>query len=202
MNYLIFIIFLVLYFSLEEWLLHKYVMHNHNLKWFTYAYRAHATVHHVKFGYGESYHLPKGESEKKTLIPMDWWNGPVLILIGSLPFLFLKIFLADFLFLGVFSESWWFYGIVWFVGGAYYGTYEYLHWCFHLPKKRRLEKGWIFQKLNGHHLLHHRFMGKNFNVVLPFWDLMFGTLLSRSPICFKQATGSSVPDVQPKKPKV
>jgi hypothetical protein len=55
-----------------------------------------------------------------------------------------------------------------------------------------------FFRLNGHHLLRHRYMGKNFNVVLPLADLLLGTLPLRSPIQFKQARGPSVPDVQPR----
>jgi len=191
MNYLIFIIFLVLYFSLEEWLLHRYVMHNHKLKWFTYAYKAHTVVHHVKFKADESYHLPRGESEKETLIPMAWWNGPALVLIGSIPF-----FIGTFVF-----DNWLIWILSLLVGSAYYAVYEYLHWCFHLPKDRLIEMPWFYRRLNGHHLLHHRYMKTNFNVVLPFWDLVLGTLLSRSPITFKQAQGPSVPDVQPLKSK-
>ena len=30
----------------------------------------------------------------------------------------------------------------------------------HLPKKRNLERSGIGYRLNGHHLLHHRYMGK------------------------------------------
>jgi sterol desaturase/sphingolipid hydroxylase (fatty acid hydroxylase superfamily) len=68
----------------------------------------------------------------------------------------------------------------------------------HLPRKRHVERSGIFFRLNGHHLLHHRYMGKNFNVVLPLADLSLRTLLLRSKIAFAQARGSSVPDVQPK----
>jgi sterol desaturase/sphingolipid hydroxylase (fatty acid hydroxylase superfamily) len=67
----------------------------------------------------------------------------------------------------------------------------------HLPKKRRVEQSWIYFRLNGHHLLHHRYMHKNFNVVLPLADLMLGTLLLRSKISFAQAQGPAVPNVQP-----
>jgi sterol desaturase/sphingolipid hydroxylase (fatty acid hydroxylase superfamily) len=67
----------------------------------------------------------------------------------------------------------------------------------HLPKKRHVERSGIFFRLNGHHLLHHRYMRKNFNVVLPFADLCCGTLLMRSKVAFAQAQGQSVPDVQP-----
>ena len=81
---------------------------------------------------------------------------------------------------------------------GYYGAYEYMHWCMHLPKKRGIERSGIYFRLNGHHLLHHRYMGKNFNVVFPLADLILGTLLLRSRVHFKQATGPSVPNVQPR----
>ena len=81
---------------------------------------------------------------------------------------------------------------------AYYGVYEYIHWCMHLPKKRNVERSWIFYRLNGHHLLHHRYMHKNFNVVLPLADLLTGTLMLRSKVCFAQALGPRVPNVQPR----
>src|SRR5208282_2077392 len=82
----------------------------------------------------------------------------------------------------------------------YYGAYEYMHWCMHLPRKRHVERSGIFFRLNGHHLLHHRYMNRNFNVVLPLADLCFGTLLLRSKVHFKQACGPSVPNVQPRQP--
>ena len=40
-------------------------------------------------------------------------------------------------------------------------------------------------------------MHKNFNVVLPLADLCLGTLMLRSKLHFAQATGPSVPNVQP-----
>ena len=79
----------------------------------------------------------------------------------------------------------------------YYATYEYLHWCMHKPKHRVVERSGIFFLLNGHHLLHHRYMNKNFNVVLPLADLCLGTLIVRSKVCFAQARGEGVPVVQP-----
>jgi sterol desaturase/sphingolipid hydroxylase (fatty acid hydroxylase superfamily) len=80
----------------------------------------------------------------------------------------------------------------------YYVAYEYLHWCMHVPRRRSVERSGIFFRLNGHHLLHHRYMNRNFNVVFPLADLMFGTLLTRSRVCFAQARGPAVPDVQPR----
>src|SRR3989344_3978673 len=121
---------------------------------------------------------------------MKWWNGPVLILFAT----------ALTIPVSLYFELWRITIVTGIVFAAYYGAYEYMHWCMHLPKaKRRLiERRWFFYRLNGHHLLHHRYMNKNFNVVLPVADLLFGTLRMRSPTWFAQAVGPSVPNVQPK----
>lgn len=171
--------------SFFEWALHKYVMHK-PIGNFRYPFEAHAVVHHQTFKADHSYHLIH-DKDKET-IPMAWWNGPALILFFSLPFALVAWFTGLW---GIYAG-----GVIAF--GLYYGTYEYIHWCMHLPKSRRIEQPWLFRRLNGHHLLHHRYMHKNFNVVLPLADLCLGTLMVRSKIRFNQATGPSVPDVQPR----
>jgi len=174
----------VVFGSFFEWTLHKYVMHRPVGK-FRYAFQAHAVVHHQVFKSDHTYHLQ--QEKDKVTIPMAWWNGPVLILIGLTPFAVLSWVIGEWSFaLG---------GLLAFAG--YYATYEYIHWCMHLPKARRVEKPWWFRRLNGHHLLHHRYMHKNFNVVLPLADLILGTLMVRAKTRFAQATGPSVPNVQP-----
>jgi hypothetical protein len=178
----------VVYASLFEWTLHRYVMHRPFGK-FTYPFKSHALVHHRIFKSDHTYHLI--HEQDKWTIPMAWWNGPVLIAVGMTPFLLAALM----------SGKW---GILCgsvLAGCAYYGAYEYMHWCMHLPRKRNVERSGIFFRLNSHHLLHHRYMGKNFNVVLPLADLCFGTLLLRSKIHFKQAEGPSVPNVQPRLPR-
>jgi len=178
------------YASVGEWILHRHVMHAPVGK-FTYPYKAHALTHHRIFGWGESYHLVHDEDKHK--IRMAWWNGPVIVVLGAIP---LDIVASLLGFYGWQSEGW----IVCIVPHAvflsYYIAYEFLHWCMHLPKKRRLELSRFFRYLNGHHLLHHRYWMKNLNVVIPIADRLFGTLLLRSPIRFAQA-GSPVPNVQP-----
>jgi hypothetical protein len=175
----------IVFASFFEWTLHRYVMHR-PVGRFRYAYHAHTLVHHHTFKADHTYHLIN-EADKET-IPMAWWNGPVIILIGLLPV----------------SAVAWALGQWAIVPGAaacfaaYYGAYEYMHWCMHLPKWRRIERSRLFRRLNGHHLLHHRYMHKNFNVVLPLADLLLGTLLLRSKFTFAQATGPAVPDVQPR----
>jgi len=60
-----------------------------------------------------------------------------------------------------------------------------------------MEMSWFFRRLNGHHLLHHRYMHKNFNVVFPVADFLLGTLVVRAKTRFAQPTGPAIPDVQP-----
>jgi hypothetical protein len=171
--------------SFYEWALHRYVMHR-AVGRFTYAFRAHTHIHHKVFKADHSYHLH--DEKDRATIPMAWWNGPVLVLIFALPFMALSLLLSRWgITLGAVAAM-----------AAYYGIYEYIHWCMHLPKSRRLERSWIFRRLNGHHLLHHRYMQKNFNVVFPLADLCLGTLMLRSKCHFAQPTGPGVPNVQPK----
>ncbi|HEV7927385.1 MAG TPA: fatty acid hydroxylase [Verrucomicrobiae bacterium] len=176
-----------IYGSLFEWILHKFLMHR-PIGPITYPFKAHALVHHRIFKYDDTYHLIN-EKDKQT-IPMAWWNGPVLVAIASLPFVLVSL-------LGV---NWGMLCGAALAISCYYGAYEYIHWCMHLPKRRHVERSGIFFRLNGHHLLHHRYMNKNFNVVLPLADLCLGTLLLRSKVHFRQASGPSVPNVQPKQP--
>jgi hypothetical protein len=170
--------------SFYEWALHRYVMHR-PLWRLVYPFRAHAQVHHKTFRADRTYHLI--EDRDKWTIPMAWWNGVVLVLLCMAPVLLIAWPL----------KLWGLVAGALPAFGAYYGAYEYIHWCMHLPKKRVIERSGVFFRLNGHHLLHHRYMHKNFNVVFPLADFCLGTLLTRSKASFAQARGPSVPDVQP-----
>lgn len=177
--------------SFFEWTLHRHVMHK-PVKIFgitlKYAFEAHAKIHHHLFGSEEDYHLINEEKQDKWKIPMAWWNGPVLVALCQYPFLITCLFIG----------KWWLLLGSGIAGILYYAIYERLHWCMHLPRHRMVERNGIFFRLNGHHLLHHRYMHKNFNVVLPLADLCLGTLLLRSPVSFAQPTPSDVvPNVQP-----
>jgi hypothetical protein len=173
------------YASFFEWVLHRYLMHRPVGK-FTYAYRAHALVHHRIFKADHTYHLT--DERDKATIPMAWWNGPVLVTLTQLPFAIVGALMGSYAIM---------YGSL-LPCSAYYAAYEYMHWCMHLPKQRSIERSGIYFRLNGHHLLHHRYMNRNYNVVLPLADLCTGTLLLRSKVHFAQAQGPAVPNVQPK----
>lgn len=170
--------------SFFEWFLHRYIMHR-RVPGFEYPFRAHAMVHHRIFKADHTYHLI--QEEDKMTIPMAWWNGPVLVAVCQSPFILVSWLVGE-------------WGIL--VGACaaiacYFATYEYLHWCMHLPRQRRIERSGIFFRLNGHHILHHRYMDSNLNVVLPLADFCLGTLVIRSKIPFPQPKGPSVPNLQP-----
>jgi len=179
----------VVYSSFFEWVAHKYVMHNPHSFW-RHAYNSHTKVHHNVFRSDESYHLQKGVDH--SIIHMLKWAIPI-ILVGSFPYVLVAAALYLFVSLNV-SLTITITGI--FVTALYYGSYESLHWCKHLPRRRFIERLRVFRFLNGHHLLHHRYLNKNYNVVLPLADWLFRTRLRRALKPFPQPTGA-VPDVQP-----
>lgn len=172
------------YLSIFEWSFHKFVMHR-PLWRFNYPFFSHALKHHRIFNADRSYHM-QNESDRRT-IPMAWWNGPALIALTTSPALLFSLAF----------DTWWLALGFFLASALYYSAYEYLHWCMHLPHRRMVERSGLFSRLNGHHLLHHRWMAANYNVVFPFADLIFGTLLTRARFKFNQAEGESVPNVQP-----
>jgi len=183
--------FNVVYASVFEWLLHRYVMHEPFLG-STYAYKAHDKVHHETFKWDDSYHLQYKNKVQyrtdKSTIPMAWWNGPLLIFVACIfPFALSSWF-----------SNWAIVINTAIVGGLYYLAYEGFHWVMHYPKDRWIERTALFKKMNGHHLLHHLYKKKNLNVVLPIADKIFGTYISCAKGPFAQARGPAIPDVQPK----
>ena len=175
----------IIWASFFEWTFHRFFMHR-PVHGFTYPFQMHALTHHRTFKADETYHLQNPADAH--LVPMAWWNGPALIGLCAIPF----------------AAASWLTGRWGLLCGsvaafmAYYAAYEYLHWCMHIPKSRRVERAGIFFRMNGHHLLHHRYMNKNFNVVLPLADFCLRTMLWRSKVRFAQASGPSVPNVQPR----
>ena len=175
--------------SFFEWIVHKYFMHR-PVRFVTRWFISHTRVHHVKFGYNESYHI-QNEGDK-SIIGMIVW-APLLIATGFIPYL--PVLLVSYLFdLEQTKVIFWTGGAV---SVAYYLAYEYFHFLMHYPKDRWVERTTLFRRMNGHHLIHHRHMNKNFNVVLPLADKLMGTLLLRATVRFKQPRSPAVPDVQP-----
>jgi hypothetical protein len=179
------------YSSVGEWALHRYLMHRPVGK-FRYPFVAHTLMHHAIFRADDTYHLKDHAIRHK--ITMAWWNAPAIVAVGGLPFWLTALGLA---FAGMPDAA---LAVALTSVAVFFGNYvvyEYIHWCMHLPKDRRIERWKLFRRLNAHHLLHHRYMDNNLNVVLPLADWLFGTLLLKAKRPFLQARGPSVPDVQP-----
>lgn len=190
----IFSILVVIFSSNAEWALHRFIMHR-PLLGFNYAYEAHAKIHHVRFGYEQNYVSSDEKEDRVKKIPMAWWNGFVICAIGTPIFMGL-VYVLTYPFNPHLGFRWWIFCYA--VMYSYYLVYEYIHWCMHLPKSRKVEMIGVFRWLNGHHLLHHRYMKKNFNVVLPLADWMWGTLKLLADTKFAQPFGPAIPNVQPR----
>ncbi|MEA2715300.1 MAG: hypothetical protein QOG91_328 [Candidatus Parcubacteria bacterium] len=197
----------IVFASFGEWTLHRYIMHKRSripwLPWleklFNYAFSAHQGQHHRRFPAKPRYqlqaHEPAQMKEDEHNIAMAWWNALVLVPVVTVLFSLVPA-------IPYICVDWW--PAVWaivcteaFVFTVYYAVYEYIHWCMHVPKERLMEMHPIIIWLNGHHLIHHLFYGKNLNVVLPLADWLLGTLVLRSPVKFDQPIGPAVPNVQP-----
>lgn len=161
----------VIFASIFEWILHKYVMHR-PLGKFDYPYRAHDRTHHRVFEADHTYHLGN-RADKAHLIRMAWWNCFILVPLATVPFL-----LVAYLLLWAPVEVVWTIAATGFVISAgYYAVYEGIHWCMHNPKGRWIERTALFYFIDRHHRLHHHNDATNLNVVFPFADLLLGTLV-------------------------
>jgi hypothetical protein len=64
---------------------------------------------------------------------------------------------------------------------AYAVSYEWLHLSYHLPRGHWIGRLRLIEVLRRHHAVHHdpRLMQRwNFNVTLPFWDWVQGTIVA------------------------
>lgn len=150
-----------IYASFFEWTLHKYLMHRPIWR---YPFRAHALVHHGLFRTGEQYFLSDIKVIRK--VRFAWWNAPFIIGLHVPMILWIQRVLAVEIFSGAALAL-----------TLYYGLYEYLHYCMHIPKGRRIENTAWFRWLDSHHHMHHKRHFNNLNVVLPVADLLLGTLI-------------------------
>jgi sterol desaturase/sphingolipid hydroxylase (fatty acid hydroxylase superfamily) len=67
---------------------------------------------------------------------------------------------------------------------GYAVSYEWMHLSYHLPKDHPIGRLSIVAVLRNHHAVHHdpRLMQRwNFNVTLPFWDWVQGTIVKDVP---------------------
>ena len=52
----------------------------------------------------------------------------------------------------------------------------------HKPRVAFIERSRWFQFLKKHHRIHHVYMNRNLNVLVPLADLVLGTLVTKAPV--------------------
>jgi hypothetical protein len=169
---LIAFVFYFLHCSFFEWVFHRYLFHSP--KFLKITFHAHTIVHHQVYKYEpESYSWRDHDhvDKKKEHIAMAWVALP----------LFLAVHLPYFLIIERLTHlpSLW--------GGlaavtAYYTTYEYFHYCMHIPSNRWFENSPVFRFVKEHHRIHHKYMLQNLNVFFPLADLCLGTFRSAASV--------------------
>lgn len=150
-----------------EWQVHKLVLH-HRLPLLETLYVRHELEHHVVFT-ADDFQMRSPRETRLVLMPA---YGVVLSGLVDTPFVLLLRALVSsnvaFLFLAT--------SMVFFL------TYEWLHLAYHMPSGSWVGKLPLIAALREHHQRHHdpRLMKRwNFNVTIPLFDWIHGTVWSK-----------------------
>jgi len=165
-DWLLLPVFLVIANAIE-WLVHRHPMHRPLRP--RIMYRNHAQLHHLAFTDGK---MVIGPARDLGLIMMPWYTVLGLFVLAS-PIMLVAGVLRGPGLAGVFLL-----GAV-----GYFLCYETLHALYHLPDTM-LDRAGVgrlraFRRLQAHHRHHHilgRMAAVNFNVTVPLWDRLLGTL--------------------------
>ena len=155
--------FWFIYASFFEWFIHRHIMHARRFP-LTGAFDKHTLLHHQIYK-GDNF-LARGP-ERPRHITLRRHT-------------FLSILLIHLPFFGLFQVV---TGLPTLWGavtafGLYYAAYEYMHYLMHAPRGHFVERFRWFLFLREHHRLHHKYMLRNLNVLLPLGDFCFGTLVT------------------------
>lgn len=153
----------LLWGSFGEWAIHRFVMHQRRA-FLPYPYELHAIGHHGMFRADETYHALDDNMRKHvTFAPLDY----LLILLTHVAPLLAFEWLTGILFAAPAGAL----AVV-----TYTAAFDVLHWCYHVPAGRWIERRGWFRWLKENHRLHHERQDRRFNVVFPLADLVLGTL--------------------------
>jgi len=161
--------------SFFEWAFHRFWLHR---PWLPKGcFTAHTLVHHQLCKFDDTFHVE--EEEQEEALTFQWWGGPLLIVLNLVPWLLVAWALtslgASFPFLASLVA----FGVTFVL---YYVGYEGFHHLMHKPRFPFIERSQWFQFLKRHHRIHHIYMNRNLNVLLPLADLVFGTLVTKMPV--------------------
>jgi len=158
-----------------EWRAHKHLLHRRTFP-FHILYDRHTPQHHVLYTFDrmaiESY-----RELKLVLVPA--FGVAAIVLAIAPPALLLGWLVSE-------NAAW----LVVATGALYVVFYEVAHLSYHLPASHPVSRWSLVRKLREQHRRHHdpRLMQRfNFNVTVPLWDWVRGTLISESQ--FVKITG-------------
>ena len=147
-----------------EWSIHKYLLH-HRTPPLQLLYDRHTPQHHMVF-VTEDMAMRQTREWRLVLIPAWGIVGAFLV---ALPIPALLHLLGQ-------SNA----GLLFIATAmAYVLTYEWLHLAYHLSPASPIGRNPLIARLRRHHATHHspELMQRwNFNVTLPLWDLVRGTI--------------------------
>ncbi len=156
--------FMLVLSNMTEWRAHKYLLHRRT-RFFEVLFDRHTPEHHVVY-IEEDMAMRSAKEFRLVLIPAF---GIVAIFIATSPITAALYFLGFTNLAALFVMSAMFYVL----------SYEWLHLSYHLPADSFIGRRSIIRKLRRHHATHHRpeLMQKwNFNVNVPLWDWVRGTI--------------------------
>jgi hypothetical protein len=150
--------------NVAEYFGHRHPMH-HRKKGLGLVYRRHTQQHHHFFTH-EAMAYASSHDFRMVLFPpvmLLFFLGAIGTPIGALLFV-----------LATPNVGWLFVA----TAMGYFLTYEWLHFCYHLPLEHPVARLPLLARLRKHHRAHHdlRLMGRyNFNITFPLCDRVFGT---------------------------
>ena len=150
--------------NFAEWGLHKRVLH-HRVPLLGFAFVRHTPQHHGAFD-GASLAIHDARELKLVLLPAF---GVLAMFAAAVP--------PGLALSALVSPN---VGALWVAAiVAYVLAYEWFHLSYHLPEESWIGRRALVRVLRRHHALHHTpalMQRANFNVTVPLWDWLLGTL--------------------------
>ena len=170
-----------LFANFFEWRVHKHVLHKRTWP-MEIIYDKHTPMHHMIY-VEDDMALRSTKEFRLVLIPAA---GVLGIVVTAAPFAFAvgRLWSA--------SAGWLFL----VTAGLFMVSYELLHLAYHAPKDSFIGRRRLIAKLRAHHAKHHdpRFMQKwNFNVTVPLFDWIMGTMAPKGRSPASDPPASDVP---------
>ncbi len=157
--------------NLVEYMVHRHPMHR-PMAPMQALYKRHATEHHRFF---TQKHMDAESHRDFPAVLFPWYMiGFFLGLIATPAAFVLGRIIAP-------NVGWLFA----MTAGAYYISYEWLHLAAHLPEDSWLGARPVARFVRHHHGIHHdprRMRRANFNITVPLWDALLGTLDRRAEV--------------------